>query len=525
MDNKISIEELYPHLFMNDARSMVTAMLKVDDEASKIKAKATGKLPEPELTFEEKRKIAFQCLENNKKNERERYKLEQARSMQKKNLREYDPRVGIEERHLKVTEKRQNRIAKANPEEKLDQLRAERQKLIEEISPEAIEKIKQEVKREAQQAKKQDMDRRKEIKEAREIEKIARQKEELAAEIARQKRILLENRLFNFSKTLNTIWRTYYKNSLFYCFERLNFYAIALKTKSIKISRKYRFKRILKGFNVWKTVSVKIKIAEEAAIFEAEQEKILYLNQLAQQNYQFWLKRRAFEGLEKFVTLARIEKEQQIEAVRRRQQFNSFMNFIKLRTEEEANKKKDEEALKQMKIFKEKQEIEQILYQKNKQAENKNFFIRNQLEVHKNQEIQTYQTIPKQDAYTEIDEESKFHKSIEEESKPSKSNESKPISNDPIPMPESNNLPKASPDNKKPTKISKMQARQEERKAKREALEAKYKEKRDKEDQEKREAELKAKEEEKKRKKEIIDKKKQEEKNKKEIEEKKKKGF
>ena len=520
MENKYSIEELYPHLFTDNARSMVNSMLRVDEEAARIKAKVLNKNNHEEyLTLEEKRAIAFQCIESNKKNEKEQYKLDQARSNQKKILREFDPRIGIEERHMKVHVKRQSRLVKNTAEERLEQLRAERQKLVEEISPEELEKMKQEIKQNAEDIRKQDMIARKHLKEMIEKEKIAKQKEELMIENERKEKIFLEYKISQFSKIIANFTRNKIKNYCYETFKKLNVYAITLKSKALKINRKYRFKKLLKNFHTWKTNCFKIKLAEEAVIFEAEQEKAVYLNEIAKKNYEFWLKRRAFEGFEKYFSMIQNEKQQQMEALKRKEQFNNFINFVRKKTEEEVSKKQVNQALQEL------ENVKEVINKRNEiEKQIKNHFLKpiNEIKAHDSvNEIKANDSVHeisrlKQDAATEMI-------NIEESKEDYSSS-----------LPESEYAPSSSEKNtfevsepKKTPKISKellkMQQRQDERRVKREALEAKYKEKREKEEQAKRESLLKIQEEEKRKKKEIIEKKKLEEKLKKDQEEKRKK--
>lgn len=521
MENKLSIEELYPHLFMNDAKLMMNAVLRVDDEAARIKAKVSGRntYQTENLTIEEKQEIAFKCIEANRVNEREKLKLAQARSMQKKHLREYDPRIGIEERHLKVAEKKQIRIAKSNAEENLEQLRAQRQKLTEEISPLELEKIKNEIKQTAQETRAQDMLKRKQLKEIQEREKVSKEKEELLAEKERKIKEFAEHKVMRFSTIIANFIRNYKKDALRQTFQRVNMYAFYLKSTSLKIQRKFRFKRLKKSFFIWKRVAVIMKIEEEAIIFQAEEERILYLYEIAKKNYEFWLKRKSFESLEKNLQNLALEREQQAEALRRREKFSNFMSFIKQRTEEEQSKKQVEDilakrAMEKDRYFAERSRVEERLIFIEKVSNfNKEARIESSESIEVTEKIEKISEAPCRE-YGSIKESYEEEKVIKEtESK----NESETVS---ISETSTNNQNRAKTP-KQSKEFTRMQQRQEERKLKREALEAKYKEKREKEEKEKQELILKSQLEEKQKKKDLINKKKQEEKNKKEREEKK----
>jgi hypothetical protein len=541
--DKVSLEELYPHLFMNDPKSIVSSMLKVDQEAARIRAKARGE-DFKDLTIEEKRAIAFQCIEDNKKQEKERQKLDHARNNQKKILREYDPRVAIEERHLKINEKRQERI-KNQAEERLEQLRVERQRLVEEISPGEMEKIKSEIRKTAEEAKRQDFMQKKQIRDLQEMEKVARNQEILRQEMEKKQRELQEFRAQKFIKTLRSFKQSKERHFLFFSFTKINTFSITLKSKSLKIMRKSRFKKLFQAFNFWKTASMKAKLEEEAAVFQAEQERMHYLLQLGQKHYEFTLKRKALESFAKFLYVARREKREAKEIQARREKFENFMNFVRIRTEEETQRKQAEEqnlkklaeiekkSKKDLKTFQEKPSLEKS--QKNNQLhfeepvffrENRNKNISSPPAMSLDLEISSQiekssspsskipqKTASKQDACTFID---------------LPSNEPDPPK-DPVktqPSEKQGQTPEVLKKTPKPSKeVLRMQQRQEERKLKREALEAKYKEKKEKEEQAKRESEQKALEEEKKKKKDALEKRKQAEKAKKELEDKKKKDL
>ena len=519
---------------MNDAKFMVNAMLRVDEEAARIKAKASGRNPynHEDLTLEEKQEIAFQCIESNRINEKEKLKLSQARSAQKKILREYDPRIGIEERHQKVAEKKISRIAKATAEENLEQLRFQRQKLIEEISPQELEKIKNEIKQNLQETKAQDMNKRKQVRELLEREKIAKQKEELLIEREKKTKEFLEHKISRFSVLLSNFIRNYKKCSLSQSFQRVNIYAIYLKSTMLKINRKYRFRRIRKAFINWKTISIRMRLEEEAIIFQQEQEKNTYLNEIAKKNYEFWLKRKSFESLEKNLTLLKLEREQQIEALKRREKLQNFMNFIKQRSEEEYNNKKAQEILERHTIEKEK-ELEQRrqldLFYKNYNNEiisAKTLTVGGTDYDHpSDREVKISSLI---DAETEIDQHlikksEKLKKEFDGDDnlgtqiiEPKANDKPEVILHDEIEL----NKESKSKTPKNPKEVARMQERQSERKQKREALENKYKERKEREEKLAQEAIQKAQAEEKQKKKELLNKRKQEERLKREREEK-----
>ncbi|OMJ76974.1 hypothetical protein SteCoe_23521 [Stentor coeruleus] len=537
MDEKYTIEELYPHLFLNDPRSMVSAMLKVDEEASRIKSRAFNREEPPSrpLTIEEKQAIAFQCIENSRKQEREKAKLDQARSRQQKILREYDPRVGIEERHLKVQEKRDMRKNKATAEECLEQLRAERQRLMEEINPEELEKVRAEVKKAAEEAKQKDLMQRKKIKELQDKEKVAKQKEMLMIEMEKKQRALIAHRIGVLVKACNVVVVGKRKEMIVYAFAKVNDYSMTLKANTLKISRKYRFKRIMRFFHLWHSIALKIKLDEETAYYQAEQEKLLYLCQIADKNYEFWLKRKSFEALEKYLVIIQNERQQAQEALNRRKKLEKFMEFVKLRTEENQQLKESEkpiEVVKEKKTHKKEPiEVERL--------NNIEKTLKELQEKKQNEDLQEKKTNFKQDAATDMDfQYFACETPVPSENAPSNSSQISPSvsQSQNSPRNPSQNIEKTqensmrnSPNSKKNQKQSRemtqMELRQAERKIKRQQLEAKYKEKKEKEEQEKKEMEIKAIEEEKRKKREILEKRKQEERAKKEIEEKKKKEF
>lgn len=558
-----TLEELYPHLFMNNAKSIVSSMLRVDEEAARIKAKTKGReeFDVNKMTIEEKQAIAFQCIENSRKQEKEKQKMDAARSKQKKNLREYDPRVGIEERHMKITEKRQERI-KNNAEEKLQELRKERQRLFEEVSTGELEQIKFEIRQNAEEVRKQDLMQKKQIREIQEMEKIAKNKELLRQEMEKKQRELQEFRLNQLFKALSSFIYSKKRNFEFYAFEKINTYAITLKSKTLKLLRKHRFKKIFQFFHSWKTFTVKLKLDEEAVIFQAEQERLHYLTQIALKNYEFCLRRKALEGFAKNLYLVRTEKKEEEELKARRQKLENFMNFVKVRTEEEMNRKEKEKRLKAeeekfLRVRKEGKRIDEerkLLKEFESNLGLKGFqqdedFNREQgvrefrneqglrgfkdekspgndfneqglklLDVSESVNLVPYrqnQGAYKQDACTFTESEAE---ALNNPKAPDHlPNIERREENPPISTPE---IQKKTPKISK--EVTKMQQRQEERKLKREALDAKYREKKEKEDQAKKEQEQKAIEEEKKKKRELIEKKKLAERLKKEQELKKK---
>jgi hypothetical protein len=539
MDTKPSLQELYPHLFLNDARSMVSAMLQVDSEAASIKARAQSRNQPPvsSLSLEEKRAIAFACIDSSQKTAKEKQKLDQARNFQKKNLCEYDPRIGIEERHSKVSEMRQNRINKNSAEAQLEELRIKRQKLLEEISPEDLEKVRIEVKKDAEEAKMRDLASKRQIKEMQEKEKVARQKEQLRVEMEKKQRMIMEHRVNRLVKSVVVIIGEERKRILSWAIKKVNEYAIVLRTKMIKIDRKRRFKRMMKGFHLWHSIAFKIKLDEEAAIYQAEQEKMIYLYELAVKSHEFLLKRKALEGIAKNFYMATVEKQQMIEAEKRRKQLENFMSFVKQRTEENERFKRMEMERKEIeeREIMEQMRFEQVESLKREQLskiieENESISIVSASEIKSSikesrrtidrptENIKkTEKTSDKQDAATYTEQTSEINSmNISKSDSVSMTEESK-TAVQAKPSPETGRkTPKVSKE------FLKMQQRQEERRSKRDALEAKYKEKRDKEEQEKKESALKAAEEEKRKKKEIVEKRKQEEKAKKEMEERKK---
>lgn len=537
MDEKYTIEELYPHLFLNDPRSMVSAMLKVDEEASRIKSRAINREDPPSrpLTIEEKQAIAFQCIENSRKQEREKAKLDQARSRQQKILREFDPRVGIEERHLKVQEKRDMRKNKATAEECLEQLRAERQRLMEEIDPEELEKVRVEVKKAAEEAKQKDLMQRKKIKELQDKERVAKQKEMLMIEMEKKQRALIAHRVGVLVKACSLVVVGKKREMLVYAFVKVNDYSMTLKAHALKISRKHRFKRIMRFFHLWHSIALKLKLDEETAYYQAEQERILYLCQIADKNYEFWLKRKSFEALEKFLIIMQNERKQAQEALNRRKKLDKFMEFVKQRTEENQQLKDQEKLIEEVKekkvIKKEPIEVERL--------NNIEKTLKELQEKKKNENLQEKKINFKQDAATDMDfQYFACETPVQSENPPSNSSQTSPRAsqNQNSPRSQGQNVEKtqensirSSPNSKKPQRQSRemtqMELRQAERKIKRQQLEAKYKEKKEKEEQAKKEIEMKIVEEEKKKKREILEKKKQEERVKKEMEEKKKKEF
>ena len=80
-----------------------------------------------------------------------------------------------------------------------------------------------------------------------EKEKIMKRKEELLLEKERNQKILIENKISNFSKTLTNFMFQKQKNLMFLCFRNINIYAINLTSKVLKIKRKHRFRKLLKA--------------------------------------------------------------------------------------------------------------------------------------------------------------------------------------------------------------------------------------------------------------------------------------
>ena len=553
---------------MNNAKSIVSSMLRVDEEASRIRAKAKkgrDELDVGQMTIEEKQAIAFQCIENSRKQEREKQKMDAARSKQKKNLREYDPRVGIEERHLKITEKRQERI-KNNAEEKLQELRKERQRLFEEVSTGELEQIKLEIRQNAEEVRKQDLVQKKQIRELQEMEKIARNKEILRQEMEKKQRDLQDFRLNQLFKALSSFIYSKKRSFEFDAFEKINTYSITLKSKTLKLLRKHRFKKIFQFFRSWKTFAMKLKLEQEAKNFQAEQERLHYLTQIALKNYEFCLRRKALEGFAKNLYLVRSEKKEEEELKARRQKLENFMNFVKVRTEEEMGRKEKEKRLKaeeekSLRVRKEGRRIDEerkLLgefernlglngFQRGGDFDNeqgaREFRGDQGQRVNKDEKdpgglchergirvldvSESVDLVPnrlnqgahKQDACTYTESE------VQALNTPKTSPKALPKTEKREESPQRN-----TPETQKKTpkiskELTKMQQRQEERKLKREALDAKYREKKENEEKAKREQEQKAIEEEKKKKRDLIEKKKLAERAKKEQELKKKQDF
>lgn len=543
---KTYIEELYPHLFLNNPKSIVASMLRVDEEASKIKARARGEPDISDLTIEEKQAIAFQCIENSRKQEKQKQKLDAVRNNQRKILREYDPRVAMEDRHNKIQEKRQDRINNAN-EDRIEQLRKQRQRLVEEISPAEMEKVRQQIKENAQEVKKQDLLYKKKLKEQQDQEKFARDQEILRQEMEKKQKDLQNFNISKFLKTISQIFRLKIESFKKFGFKKISDYSVNIKTNTLKVARVTRFRKILRAFKLWQKIYQKVKLEEEVAAFQAEQERIHYLNQIAQKHYEFWMKRTSLEKLAKYFYLVRRERREAEELRIRNEKLKNYMNYVKARSEEEnlrkqiqEKKRKELEEIKRNEESKRNGELneklkkdflvkqsdqnipspeqkrldfEEPVFTRLTRERNENIF-KNKEKLESSEQINNlvlHKPVSKQDAGT-----SPEPQTSPEPANPSNaSNSANPSIRGPSP-----DLTKKKP---KPSKeVLRMQQRQEERRLKREALQAKYREKQEKAEQEKREQEAKIQEEEKKKKKEVIEKKKLAEKTKKEQEEKKK---
>ena len=546
---KTYIEELYPHLFLNNPKSIVASMLRVDEEASKIRAKVRGEPDISDLTIEEKQAIAFQCIENSRKQEKQKQKLDAARNNQRKILREYDPRVAMEDRHNKIQEKRQDRINSAN-EDRIDQLRKQRQRLVEEISPAEMDKVRQQIKENAQEVKKQDLLYKKKLKEQQDQEKFARDQEILRQEMEKKQKDLQN---FNLSKSLKVIsqaFRLKIENFKKFGFKKISDYSVNIKTNTLKVTRVTRFRKVLRAFKLWKKIYEKDKLEEEVAAFQAEQERIHYLNQIAQKHYEFWMKRTSLEKLAKYFYLVRRERREAEELRIKNEKLKNYMNYVKARSEEESFRRqvqeKERKELEEIKRTEELRRVAEInekhrkdfvvrqidqivpspehrrldfeepVFARLTRERNENIF-KNKEKLEPSQQINNFVQLTlvlKQDAGTSPD----------PQTSPDPANPANPPNASNPSNPGTPSIRGPSPDiNKKTPKPSKevlrMQQRQEERKLKREALEAKYREKQEKAEQAKRDQEAKIQEEEKKKKKEVIEKKKLAERTKKEQEE------
>ncbi|CAG9335323.1 unnamed protein product [Blepharisma stoltei] len=535
MAKKSVIQELYPHLFeeKEQAQSIINSMLKIEDEASSIKERATGKKQNwtPSDDYKENDDdfaIAYRVMESYKKEQKDKEKLDKARSNSKKVYREFDPRPAMEERHQKVLKQRQQRLENQNlisVGSKLEMLREERRKFQEEISPDELEAMKQLVKKEAEEIRQQDLIRKKHERAAEERERMAVQKQNLAKEKERIEKNFLEFKVKQiYTKILNTINSDERKN-VNWAFKQILSYTIELKSKMIKIARKYRFKRINKYMARWRKYVKDFEIQKELERQRIEQEKMQFLNDTADNQYESWLLRRGLISWCKFMNQLRIEREQEEEEIKRKEKVERLMEFVRQRAEEEKELRIQQERKKQIEIEWRKQQQLIEMIEKRKIMEYEESQKRNQgvSQPKIDAAIDTPVIFEEAAVQASFDENREFvilQQENQQRTEPEKIVIEEEISYQQSESPTQNKKPQ-----KVPKELAKMKQREEERKKKREALEQKYKEKRIKEEQEKKEKELIALAEEKKKKKEIIEKKKAEERQKKEAEEKKKQAL
>jgi hypothetical protein len=507
-----------------EARSMVKTMLKVEDEASAIKERVTGKatkwpkgsvnlgvkdVPE-ELTSD--MAIAFQLMERARKERAEKALMEKARENARKTVKEYDPRINIAERHNKVKEMREDRKKKQAEEKikanlqairalgtedekfeklpseyrssvdmRLDELRKKKQQLQDELDPSEIQRIRELTKKETEEIKqlhKLKSEQEKFRKEREELEELRKHREQMAKEKERVEREIYMTKVKRLADKIDTVIRSSKWRLMVFTHRKLTDYSINLKAKEIKITRRIRFKLMNKVLGSWIRSVKEEKIAREMEEQRKREEYEREISERAQEFYAFCLYRRVVYAWRKYVYITVKERQAEEEARRRKEKIDSLMNYLKTKAEEKTVSEVVEEIEESKDTFV--ISSSSVFYEPSPQASLQASDLALSDSSHHRKELRVEKPVNLNIAPSAA--------SVSSDSRPASRTPTRSLSNHAarISPPKAERSKPLAP---VPKEVTEMQKRQEERKQRREELERKYKDKKDKEMQAKLEAE------------------------------------
>lgn len=526
----------------NEARSLVKTMLKVEDEASEIKERVTGKtskwpkgavnlgvrdVPE-ELTND--MAIAFQLMERARRERAEKTLMDRAKENQKKTVKEYDPRINIAERHNKVKEMREERKKKqaedkikaniqairtlASDDERydklpsdyrssvdlrLDDLRKKKQQLQDELDPNEVQRIRELTKKETEEIKqlhKLKSDHEKFRKEREELEELKKHREQMAKEKEKVEREIYITKVKRLTDRIDTVIRSSKWRLMVHTHRKLTDFSIDLKSKELKITRRNRFRLLNKVISSWKRCVKEEKLARELEEQRKQEEYEKEISDRAEEFYEFCLYRRYIYHWKKYIYIVIKEKQAEEEAKQRKDKIESLMSFLKKKTEEppryepaEIEESKDTFAISSSSVFYEPSPQASLQPSEYLQLSGLSQSSRKELKVEKPVDLKI---LPANSSVRSADNRAVSTTPTRSQSNTSRSSPPKAEKLRPPPPPV-------------PKEVAEMQKRQEERKQRREELDRKYKEKRDKELQAKIEADQQKAEQEKQRKREAAE--------------------
>jgi trichohyalin len=488
-------------------RGILRSMLRVEDEAAEIKARSGRHSDWPvgrvrlDPVIGEDMAIALQVIQRVKQEEADEDRRSRYKTLpDKKPTSEFDPRTAIEERHRKVDEMRvkrkqlkansaldsvaRSRDTRTSTDSRLFALRSRQQELSA-VDSETLRAAKEEVRQQAEEMKQIDLAARRHQAQLEEMQSIQQTRDELAKEKEeRLKHIrnLHAKHLIDRVHTVleNCLWKLSLQSLRCLCE-----FSLDLKSKEMKFQSKQRLIAKSRAWLFWrKTTRETIAHRELQAHEDKMAHKRLSLN-AAMTFEKNWKTRRVLVEWLKTAKHLRVEREAEEEALVRRRKIDKMMMFVKAQAPPPFTFPESTEEVVQTKVL---HTYSQSLSIVNSMGDSTPQFI--------------------SDTNSCISEESKLPEELQSVS------DSNPYISEESAVPKqsvSDTNSCISKESKVPKELAKMNQREEERRRRREALEAKYKAKQDDENRRKKELELKAVEDEKQRKREVLLKRKQQE--------------
>mmetsp|Transcript_1211 Transcript_1211/g.2978 ORF Transcript_1211/g.2978 Transcript_1211/m.2978 type:complete len:731 (+) Transcript_1211:3-2195(+) len=504
-------------------RGILKTMLQVEDEAAAIKSKVgrTSNWPAGRVRLDpvigEDMAVALEVIQRVKEEQAEEERLKKYKFLQeKKPLPEYDPRTGMEERHRALEEKRKqrkqmkalgaqdyygepkksSRDVRSSTDNRLTALRQRQKELEVEIDPEALRVIKEEVKREAAEMRELDLAVRRQKAQMDEMQKIQQAREELAKEKDERLKHIRELHAKQLLDRVQTVLENSNWKLGSWGLRRLCDFSLDLKSKEMKFQSRFKVIRKARSWAFWRKIAKESQVQRQLKAFEEEQaqERLKYDRAVAFE--KSWKLRRILLDWLKTAVQIRVEREEEQEAEARRKKIDKMMKFVKHHTEPKP-------PVFNFEAYEDEEEEDKI-------EEPQAALVKPKVQLRTQSQAISIVSEPRrhEPTYVEVNQESIYESTSRSEGPGFSSNQSD------VQVPSTEFSQKSvsevsSTASRKSSKVDAMKAREEERKRRREALEAKYKAKQEEELQKKREAELKTLEDEKQRKREVILKKKQ----------------